>query len=102
MKLKEFLKVIPDNYLIGLMDSDPDSYAILVFGNKKDVIFGYGQRSRLLPEQVKNLNVIALHPGATAYMPSGVDMYGDYSAELHVKTQLLIELSTDEEQNDVH
>lgn len=50
MKLKELLKVIPDNYLIGLVDSDPDNYSIRVFGNKKDVIFGYGQRSRLLPE----------------------------------------------------
>lgn len=88
MKLKELLKVIPDNYLIGLMDSDPDSYATLVFGNKKDVIFGYGQRSRLLPEQVKNLNVIALHPG---YMPSGV---------LNVKTQLLIEVSPEEPEDD--
>lgn len=26
MKLKELLKVVPDNYLIGLMDSDPDNY----------------------------------------------------------------------------
>lgn len=101
MKLKELLKVIPDNYLIGLVDSDPDNYSIRVFGNKKDVIFGYGQRSRLLPEQVENLNVIALHPGATAYMPSCVNMYGDESAELHVKTQLLIEVSPEEaEEND--
>lgn len=96
MKLKELLKVIPDKYLIGLMDSDPDNYAILVFGNKKDVLFGYGQRAGLLIQQVKNLNVIALHPGATAYMPSGVDMYGDASAELHVKTQLLIEVGSEE------
>lgn len=50
MKLKELLKVIPDNYLIGLMDSDVDNYSILAFGNKKDVIWGYGQRARLLPE----------------------------------------------------
>lgn len=102
MKLKELLKVIPDNYLIGLMDSDVDNYSILAFGNKKDVIWGYGQRARLLPEQVKNLNVIAIHPGATAYMPlSGVDMYGDDFAELHVKTQLLIEASPEElEEND--
>lgn len=102
MKLKELLKVIPDNYLIGLVDSDPCNYSIRVFGNKKDVIFGYGQRSRLLPEQVENLNVIALHPGATAYMPSRVNMmYGDDSAELYVKTQLLIEVSPEEpEEND--
>lgn len=35
MKLKELLEVIPDNYKLGIMDSDPDNYAILVFGNKK-------------------------------------------------------------------
>lgn len=93
MKLKELLKVIPDKYLIGLMGSDPDNCAILVFGNKKDVLFSYGQRAGLLMQQVENLNIIALHPGATAYMPSGVDMYGDDSAELHVKTQLLIEIA---------
>lgn len=40
MKLKELLKVIPDNYLIGLMDSDVDNYSILAFGNKKDCYLG--------------------------------------------------------------
>lgn len=93
MKLKELLKVIPDDYLIGLMDSDVDNYSILVFGNKKDVVFGYGQRAGLLIQQVNNLKVASIHPGATAYMPSGVEMYGDDSAELHVKTKLLIEVS---------
>lgn len=94
MKLKELLKVIPDNYPIGLMDSDVDNCSILVFGNKKDVIFGYGHRARLLPEQVKNMNVIAIHPGATAYMPpSGVELYGDDYAELHAKIKLMIEVS---------
>lgn len=101
MKLKELLKVIPDNYLIGLMDSDPDNYAILVFGNKKDVIFGYSQRSLLQPEQIKNLNVVFIHPGATAYMPpSGVELYGDDFAELHVKSKLLIEVSPEEPEDD--
>lgn len=96
MKLKELLKVIPDKYLIGLMDSDPDNYTIMVSDNKKDVLFGYGQRAGLLIQQVKNLNVIALHSGAIAYMPSDVYMYGDDSAELHVKTQLLIEVGSEE------
>lgn len=93
MKLKELLKVIPDNYLLGLMDSDPDNYSTLIFGNKKDIVWGYGQRYRLQPEQVENLNVVSIHPGASAYVPKGVNMYGDDSVELHVKTQLLIEVS---------
>ena len=96
MKLKELLNVIPDKYLLGIMDADVDNNSVLAFGNKKDVLFGYGQRSFLPVQQVENLNVVSIHPGATAYMPSGVEMYGDDSAELHVKTQLLIEVSQDD------
>ena len=101
MKLKELLKVIPDKYLIGLMGADVDNNSVLAFGNKKDVLFVYGQRAFLLVQQVENLNVVYIHPGATAYIPSGVEMYGDDSAELHVKTKLLIEVSPEElEEND--
>lgn len=96
MTLEELLEVVPDNYPLGLMDSDPDDFSILVFGNKKDIIFGYGQRARLLPEQVKNLKVMAIHPGAKAYLPDDTDMYGDDSVELHVMTKLLIEVSPDD------
>lgn len=95
MTLEELLEVVPDNYLLGLMDSDPDNYSVLVFGNKKDIIFGFGQRTYLLPEQVKNLKVTAIHPGATPWIPKGVAMYGEDSVELHVRTELLIEVSTE-------
>ena len=94
MKLKELLKVIPDNYIIGLMDADVDEYDTLVFGRtKNDVIWSFGQRERMNHEQVLNMNVEAIHPGATAYLPDRTDMYGDDSVELHVKTQILIEVS---------
>lgn len=96
MTLEELLEVVPDNYPLGLMDSDPDNYSILVFGNKKDIIFGYGQRARLLPEQVNNLKVVAIHPGAKPYLPDDTDMYGDDAIELHVITKLLIEVSQDD------
>lgn len=99
MKLKELLKVIPDSYLIGLMDSDPDNYSILVFGNKKDALFGYGQRAYLLVQQVENLNVVAIHPVVNTYLKDS-DMYGDDSAELHVKPKLLIEVSPEEPEDD--
>ena len=101
MKLKELLNVIPDKYTIGLMDADVDNYSTLVFGNKEDVIRGFGKRAFMPPAHVKILNVIAIHPGATAYMPlPGVEMYGDDFAELHVKTQLLIEASQEELEDD--
>lgn len=96
MILEELLEVVPDNYHIGLMDSDTDNYSILVFGNKKDIIFSYGRIARLLPEQVKNLKVVSIHPGAKPYLPDDTDMYGDDAIELHVMTKLLIEVSPDE------
>lgn len=101
MKLKELLKVVPDNYRVGLMDSDQDSYSLMVFGDKKSVIFGYSHRSRLQPEQVENMTVVSIRPGATARIPDDTTMYGDDSVELHVKTHLLIEASIEgEEYND--
>ena len=95
MILKELLEVVPDNYPLGLMDSDPDNYSILVFGNKKDIIFGFSQRTLLMPEQIKNLKVVAIHPGAKPYLPDDTDIYGDDAIELHVITKLLIEVSTE-------
>ena len=83
MTLRELLEVVPDNY------------PLMVFGNKKDIIFGFSQRTLLMPEQIKNLKVVAIHPGAKPYIPDDTDMYGDDAIELHVITKLLIEVSTE-------
>ena len=99
MKLKELLNVIPDTYLLGLTNADEENYSILTFGRQKDVVWGYGQRAFLSPDEVMNLNVVAINPGVNTYLRDS-DMYGDTSTELHVKTQLLIEVSTAEEEND--
>ena len=94
MKLKELLEAVPDNYILGLTNADEDNYSILVCGNKKDAICGFGKRAFMPPAHVKNLKVIAIHPGVNTYLRDS-DMYGEDSTELHVKTQLLIELSLD-------
>lgn len=99
MKLKELLKVVPDNYILGLTNADEDNYSILVFGRRKDAIWGYGQRAFLSPDEVLNLNVVYINPGVNTYLRDS-DMYGEDSTELHVKTQLLIELSSEEQEND--
>lgn len=96
MTLEELLEVVPDNYPLGLMDSDPDNYSMPVFGNKKDIILGFGYRARLQPEQVKRLKVAAIHPGAKSYLSDDIEMYGDDSVELHVRTGLLIAVSPDD------
>lgn len=99
MKLKELLKVVPDNYILGLTNADEDNYSILVFGRRKDAIWGYGQRAFLSPDEVLNLNVVYINPGVNTYLRDS-DMYGEDSTELHVKTQLLIELSSEAQEND--
>lgn len=96
MKLKTLLAIVPEEYRIGLMDADPDNYSMMVFGTKNEAIVGYARKVRLDLEQVANLTVMSIHPGATVWLPTGVSMYGDDSAELHVKTQLLIEVSQDD------
>ena len=96
MKLKTLLAIVPEEYRIGLMDADPNNYSMMVFGTKNEAIVGYARKVRLDPEQVANLTVMSIHPGATTWLPAGVSMYGDDSAELHVKTQLLIEVSQDD------
>ena len=97
MKLKELLTIIPETYILGLANADEDNYSILVFGRRKDAIWGYGQRAFLSPDEVMNLNVEAIHPGVNTYLRDS-DMYGEDSTELHVKTQLLIELKSEEEE----
>lgn len=97
MKLRELLTVIPDNYILGLTNADEDNYSILVFGRRKDAIWDYGQRAFLSPDEVLNLNVEAIHPGVNTYLRDS-DMYGEDATELHVKTQLLIELKPEEEE----
>lgn len=78
------------------MDADVDNYSTLVFGSQKEVIKGFGKRAGMPPAHVKVLPVIAIHPGVNTYL-SDSDMYGEDSTELQVKTQLLIEVSTEEE-----
>lgn len=96
MKLRELSTVIPDNYILGLTNADEDNYSILVFGRRKDALWGYGQRAFLSPDEVLNLNVEEIHPGANTYLRDS-DMYGEDSTELHVKTQLLIKLKAGDE-----
>lgn len=92
MKLKELLGVIPDNYEIGLANFDKNLCPISYF-KKEDAIMGFAQKAPMMPEEIENLNVIAIHPVAVAHVSDGVEMFGDDTAELHIKTRFLIEVS---------
>lgn len=92
MKLKKLLEIIPENYEIGLENFDKNICTISYF-KKEDAIMGFAQKAPMMPEEIENLNVIAIHPGAVAHLSDGVEMFGDDTAELHIKTRFLIEVS---------
>ena len=92
MKLKELLEVVPNDYEIGLANFDKNLCSISYF-KKEDAIMGFAQKVPLMTEEIENLNVIAIHPVAVAHLLDGVEMFGDDTAELHIKTRLLIEIA---------
>lgn len=92
MKLKELLEVVPKDYEIGLANFDKNICTISYF-KKEDAIMGFAQKVPMMTEEIENLNVIAIHPVAVAHLSDGVEMCGDDTAELHIKTRLLIEIA---------
>lgn len=92
MKLKELLEVVPEDYEIGFANFDKNLCPISYF-KKEDAIMGFAQKVPMMPEEIENLNVITIHPGAVAHLSDGVEMFGDDTAELHIKTRLLIEIA---------
>lgn len=92
MKLKKILELIPDNYEICLADYDRELYIISLY-NKKDAVSGFAQKANMTDDQILNMNVVAMHVGRTSCLASDVEMFGAASAELHIKTQILIEVS---------
>lgn len=92
MKLKELLKVVPNDYEIGLANFDKNICTNSYF-KKEDAIMGFSQKVPMMPEEIENLNVIAIHPGAVAHLSDAGEVFGDDIAELRIKTQLLIEIA---------
>lgn len=92
MKLKELLEVVPNDYEIGLANFDKNICTNSYF-KKEDAIMGFAQKAHMTPEEIENLNVIAIHPGTVAHLSDAGEVFGDDTAELRIKTQLLIEIA---------
>lgn len=99
MKLKELLEVIPMDYEIGLADFNKQILTIS-YGTKDGAIYDFAVKDKMTYGQVEDMKVIAIHPVAIAHVSDGVEMFGDDTAELHIKTRLLIELVKRREEND--
>lgn len=91
MKLKELLEVIPENYEIGLADFN-ECIRTISYGTKENAIYDFAVKDKMTYGQVEDMKVIAIHPVTVAHISDGVELFGDDTAELHVKTRLLIEI----------
>lgn len=90
MTLKELLEVLPDDCEIGIADFSKDSDKI-TYGNREYAILSFAERKRFITEQVKNMDVVFIHPCARVYCPYK-HVFGDDMPELHAKPELLIEI----------
>lgn len=88
MKLRELLKVIPDEYEIGIAGSDKNIYTI-TYGNQEEAIMGFAKSSTYTKEQIEDMEVIAIYP-CTNVSCKELHMYADDITPLHIKTQLII------------
>lgn len=98
MKLKELLEIIPDDYVIGLVDFSEFGCKMPFGNNHEEVIKSFAEHKKFIPEQVENLEVIAIHPGTSAYLPPNVHTYGEDVLDFRIKTHLLIEITCEKEE----
>lgn len=64
MKLIDLLKVIPDEYGIGLAYDNNGSPEFVFGNNKYDAITELAYKKRFIKEQVENMNVCSVRPYA--------------------------------------
>ena len=93
MKLKELLEVVPMDYEIGLTDFNKKYICTISYGTKEEAFYNFSVKHKMTYGQVKNMKVVTINPGAVAHLSDGVEMFGDDTAELHIKTRLLIEIA---------
>ena len=90
MKLKKLLKVIPDEYKIGIADFNEDS-SIVSYDTKEDAVKSLAIKTTTTPDYVNNLEVVTVTPCARVYC-TDEHVFCDDMPPLHVEPQLYIEV----------
>lgn len=90
MKLKKLLKVIPENYDIGLTYAD-NRLCFITYATKKEGVMSFAKKTSTTIDYVEDLDVVAIHPCARTYC-TDENVFGDGMPSLHVESRFLIEL----------
>lgn len=95
MKLKELLDTIPNTYKIGLVDYDREIMTI-TYAFPKEAIVAFARKSKYTTADIKNMDVLAVHPCARVYCPDERVFGDDDMPSMHVDVQMLIEVAKGE------
>lgn len=90
MKLKKLLKLIPDEYKIGITDYEEENMFVS-YGMKEEAVANFAQKTALTKEVIEDMRVATVSPCARVYC---VDqhLFCDTEPPLNVEPQLYIEV----------
>lgn len=90
MKLRKLLKLIPDEYKIGITDYG-EEIMFVSYGTKEDAVTNFAQKTALTKEMIEDMRVATVSPCARVYC---VDqhLFCDTEPPLNVEPQLYIEV----------
>lgn len=90
MKLKKLLKLIPDEYKIGITDYGEENMFVS-YGTKEEAVANFAQKTALTKEMIEDMRVATVSPCARVYC---VDQHVFCDAEppLNVEPRLYIEV----------
>lgn len=90
MKLRKLLKLIPDEYKIGITDYEEENMFVS-YGAKEEAVTNFAQKTALTKEMIEDMRVATVSPCARVYC---VDqhLFCDTEPPLNVEPQLYIEI----------
>lgn len=90
MRLRKLLKLIPDEYKIGITDYG-EEIMFVSYGTKEEAVTNFAQKTALTKEMIEDMRVATVTPCARVYC---VDrhVFCDGEPPLNVEPQLYIEI----------
>lgn len=90
MKLKKLLKLIPDEYKIGITDYEEENMFVS-YGTKEEAVANFAQKTALTKEMIEDMRVATVSPCARVYC-ADQHLFCDTEPPLHVEPQFYIEV----------
>lgn len=90
MKLRKLLKLIPDEYKIGITDYG-EEIMFVSYGTKEEAVTDFAQKTELTKEAIEDMRVATISPCARVNCVD-LHVFCDTEPPLNVEPQLYIEV----------